>query len=459
MSTPSTDTDPPARPAARRYRGLLLTIAALAALAAVVALIIHSRRPDPRIAAELEELRAMGRPVSIADFGQPPIPDQDNAALVYREAFTSFVELSPEDADIVTAFVDDWDTADKDSLQALRTLVEQNDEALALIERASLMPSCYFDTRWQDGVAVLLPHLGKMRNAHRIVIARARLRAMDGDLDRAVADVRTSLRLGSSLHGQPMLITGLVALVLDSLSVKSIQDLCDHHELALDALRTLADDLRIAREKSDAAYVMGTERALALDTIRKIRSGELSLTGLTTAPAGKTGLMQMITRWRIDFDEEELAFIRFTRQMEDLLSRPFFEVADRLDALDDELEKQVTSNKLVLTGLLAPALARFGVEFARREARIQIARMGLAALAWRQEHGVWPQDPPLDLVDPFDGRPLRYRVEGDTLTIWSIDCDQIDDDGAKPDPAGRKFKNIDIVWELHAPASSVQEQQ
>ena len=457
MSTPSIETDTPVPHQTHTSKGLLLTIAALAAIAVVVALIIHSRQPDPRIAAELEELRAIGRPVSIADFGQPPIPDEDNAALVYREAFTSFVELSPEDTETLRAFADDWDTVDQAGLKALHTLVDENSEALALIEKASLMPSCYFETNWQDGVAVLLPHLGEMQKASRILIARVRLRAMAGDLDGAVADTRTSLRLGSSLHRQPMLITGLVALVLESRSVESIQNLCDRHELDLDALRTLAEDLRIASEKTDAAYVLGTERVLLLDTIHKIRSGELSLTGLTRAPGGKTGLKQLVTRWRIDFDEEELTFIRFTRQKEDLLSKPFFEVADRLEALDDELEKQITSNKLVLTGLLAPALTRFAVEFARRQARIEITRMGLAALAWRGEHGTWPNLPPLKLVDPFDGKPLRYRVEGDTLTIWSIDHDQIDDGGAKPDPAGRKFKNIDIVWELRAPASSVQE--
>ena len=428
-----------------RRRTVVIIVVAIVILAAIALVVILLRGPDPRIAAELEELRAMGRPVSIADFGQPPIPDEDNAALVYREAFTSFVELSPEDADTLNAFVDHWETVDENALQVLRALVEQNKEALALIEKASPMPSCYFDTRWQDGICVLLPHLGEMRKASRMVIARARLRAMDGDLDGAVADTRTGLRCGGALHGQPLLISALVALVIESLSVEAIQNLCDHRELNLDMLRVLADDLRFAREKTDAAYILGTERVLLLDTIRKIRSGELTLSGLQGASGAKVQVLEMLTRWRIDFDKEELSCIRYLRRVEDLMDRPFYEIADRLEELGDEQQKEIVAEKLIVMSLLSPAFGRFAQEVAARAVRIDITRMGLAALAWRQEHGEWPEDPPLDFVDPFDGKPLRYRVENGVLLIWSIGRDRVDDGGTEWDRTAQKG---DIVWEL-----------
>ena len=442
-----------------RRRTVVIIVVAIMILAAVALVVILSRGPDPRIAAELDELRAMGRPVSIADFGQPPMPDAENAALVYNEAFKLLPELSPEDGEILSDFAAYWESVSEESLQRIRELVAAAAEGLALIEEGNRRPKCYFKLDWQKGYEARMPHLGYMRRAAHRLIARARLRAMDGDLSGAVADLRTSLALGAPLHGQPAMISELVALVFESLSAVSIQHLCDDFLLSADMLHSLEEELANVPGRAVPAYTMGTERVLAFETIRKVRNGELSLPSVGGEPERKSTLLDKIIQSRIDYDNEELTCIRLLGQIEGLMDEPLYESAARLKKLSDELNEKLASDKLLLMGLLTPATFRFREEVAVCGARVQVTRMGLAALAWRLEHGEWPEKPPLDLVDPFDGKPMRYRVGGETLVIYSIGRDLLDDSGTRIEPGSGTDDKGDIVWELRAPGSSVQEQQ
>ena len=46
--------------------------------------------------------------------------------------------------------------------------------------------------------------------------------------------------------------------------------------------------------------------------------------------------------------------------------------------------------------------------------------------------------------DPFSGKSLIYRTEGEGFIIYSVGQNQVDDGGARPER--RKWKEGDIVW-------------
>lgn len=55
-----------------------------------------------------------------------------------------------------------------------------------------------------------------------------------------------------------------------------------------------------------------------------------------------------------------------------------------------------------------------------------------AVLEYRNQQGRWPNtlaEAGVQAVDPFDGKPLRYRLEGEGFRIWSVGPDLRDDEG------------------------------
>ena len=87
---------------------------------------------------------------------------------------------------------------------------------------------------------------------------------------------------------------------------------------------------------------------------------------------------------------------------------------------------------------------------ASHEALVDVARTALLAKAQRDANGTWPEslaaltsaigeDMP---VDPFDGRPLRFRLEDGAVMVYSIGPNRVDDEGKDDGDTD------DIVWRI-----------
>jgi hypothetical protein len=83
-------------------------------------------------------------------------------------------------------------------------------------------------------------------------------------------------------------------------------------------------------------------------------------------------------------------------------------------------------------------------------ARVNMTRAHLGLLRYRQTHGEFP--PTLDalelerLTDPYDGKPLRYRLEGQGFIVYSVDDDMKDNGGAVRQ-SGQQT-DYDAVWQF-----------
>jgi hypothetical protein len=76
-----------------------------------------------------------------------------------------------------------------------------------------------------------------------------------------------------------------------------------------------------------------------------------------------------------------------------------------------------------------------------------VARLGLAVINYKREHGVFPRDLQAlgaqDFIDPCTGNPLVYRPEPNGFLLYSVGPDLTDDGGREYD---YKTKKGDIVW-------------
>jgi hypothetical protein len=82
---------------------------------------------------------------------------------------------------------------------------------------------------------------------------------------------------------------------------------------------------------------------------------------------------------------------------------------------------------------LSGTVQNIAMAVASSAASIRSLRVAVAAHTYRDAHGAWPMTiqqvglPAANLADPFTGSPLRYRVSGDELAIYSVGPDGRDD--------------------------------
>jgi hypothetical protein len=100
-----------------------------------------------------------------------------------------------------------------------------------------------------------------------------------------------------------------------------------------------------------------------------------------------------------------------------------------------------------LTRLMVRAVQGARQSSAQAFCEAEIARLGLAALRYKQEWGSFPPDlqalSAQDFVDPYTGNPLVYRPEPNGFLLYSVGPDLTDDGGREFD---YKTKKGDIVW-------------
>jgi hypothetical protein len=96
-----------------------------------------------------------------------------------------------------------------------------------------------------------------------------------------------------------------------------------------------------------------------------------------------------------------------------------------------------------LKGVLLIMPAFSGIDGARVTARQRCAIAAVAAQRYRLKHGQFPNslteidagflgassEPSVQLTDPFDGQPLRYKMEETRVVIYSVGSNQQDDGG------------------------------
>ena len=188
---------------------MLLAVMILPFVGLAVYILVCDGAGQREYEALLSELRAKGLPVEASDLAVPPVPDEQNAAVLYREAMDRLGEIlkvaeedtlgppAPDHHFSVMSFT--WifqrsSTASPKSLQwfnrvlapytiepspkdvkALRAAIADCREALSLIEEGSRRPFCRFGASDEEltSYALRLAYLGTL------LTGRARLRVLD----------------------------------------------------------------------------------------------------------------------------------------------------------------------------------------------------------------------------------------------------------------------------------------
>ena len=418
--------------------GCLLAVVVAVVLPALVWL-VSSAVTGARAQAEIERLRQAGEPADAAGLRKllPQIaPGEDNAAMLYQEAFDRKVEVAGYQ-DIAGVPRERWTTG---NWQSARHFVSSNTAYFDSLDRASRVEKCDFPTNWDDLVNAMFPQFARMREVARALNLKAELQLAEGKLDQAAETCATEFRIARHAAQSPTIIAQLVAVAIRGIGAKELQRVLSEGTPSVATCRRLFTEVDDPHRVQAWVNAMRGERVFGLDVCARVEQGRYT-PGMfgEDRPSGQAyAMLAYGTAGRPFLNLDKQRLLQFTTRNVEAFSLPWREAKAAVDALEAE-EEQLPAYAL-LAKMLLPVFKRALWSRDKDAAYLGAARIALAAKAYRGEHGKYPAAltdlekdgwklPP----DPFTGKAYLYRREGPGFAVWSTGPDLKDNNARDAD--------------------------
>ena len=394
------------------------------------------------LARALAELKAKGIPLTAQELA-PPCPDEDNGARLWR-AFEITVtipgrrtgvppRLTPRDKEVRGLISRAWTdfTAGKPLAPAdrvaLKDVILQNEKPLELVAEMGDKPCFLYRDPSQSLVESLLPDPLQMIQTTKLLFFSSLFSAEDGDVSGAITKLVTGLKFTPLMAREGTLIAFLISLADTRILSQALGEVCSGKALEdADLTRLMSmQDPSPWRERLAAAF--RGERVLFIEAtegdFKDLYEGASWLRNLgfwTVRPLLKRDMRQALPSFEF---------------LETQAKIPYYQSRDVLRARDLQI-KERPWYAFLSKMLLGNSESAFMKE-AMIEAIMLTSRAGLACRLYRSRTGGYPESleelvPGILTevpIDPFTGKPLVYRREGDGFIVYSLGSNQKDDGG------------------------------
>lgn len=214
----------------RRLRRWLIAAYITGAVLCILAFVIWLVMPSPEMRGEIAKLKMHGEPWDLADFAQPQVPPEENAALVYCQAGEKLRTHSSDEEILRRTQQLPLDPKDMASID---DLIGRNAELLRLARRASDMPKVRWDYPIEEAQFKLSPEedlfdkipFYKMRQM-AVIIRLAALRAHEQSNElEALRHVSSLLHLARAVRKIPNLRAFSTAAGIERDAINVIQEI------------------------------------------------------------------------------------------------------------------------------------------------------------------------------------------------------------------------------------------
>ncbi|HEY1717009.1 MAG TPA: hypothetical protein VGH42_01795 [Verrucomicrobiae bacterium] len=355
------------------------------------------------------------------------------------------------------------------------------DPVIEQLRADSALPYSRFPLGY-DGMpaAILLPHLSALKQFAQVLQLRAIAELQNGQTEKALADVKLSLRLADSIRTEPFLISHLVRIAILQIALQPVYEGLANHQWSNAQLADLNSELAKLDFLADYEFAIRGERALCIGNIEFFRhphdqifkrphlyfmvpllyliqdmsnEGESShmsfqMLALSFGPSGwidqnELRIAQFETKWYLPIVDEDAKTISQAK------------IRAASNALGREIRHRTPEN--VLETLLMPSLGGAAEKFAYAQSITDLARVAIALERYRLAHGEFPES--LDAIaaqfpngiphDIIGGQPLHYRRTDDgQFVLYSVGWDERDDGGIVGllKSGGADINKGDWVW-------------
>lgn len=360
------------------------------------------------------------------------------------------------------------------ALEVLRYLA-RHDTALAQLEEALARPHSQFPLKVENELpgSILLPHLANLKQITLLLTLRATARLEAGQPEAALRDVQSAWRLCESLEREPFVISQLVQISIQAITLGAVAHGTALHRWEDRHLRRLDELLRSANKLRSWEFSIRSEAAFMADQLSKMERSralaEKAVASLEDVVGGhgervlKNG--RDINRWVVRFAPAGWYFQWWVREETVMLAclTPTFVDAERRRASwqnQPGIPPKLWFDRIWPLQNIEGTFTKTAAKCVRLQINLDHGRIACALERHWLRHRAYPERLDalvpefLDRVphDPFDGQPMRYRREGEQgFVLWSIGFDGKDDNAAPllPKPSGTTHtgeETGDLVW-------------
>lgn len=383
--------------------------------------------------AEFAAARAEGIPLEAKDLVRA-VPKLDNAAPIYVDAIKALQDKSLA-ADLKLLNGVDKANASLQEVAAAEVGLRKFGPMLAEVQRASDLKECAFDREWSLGPNLLLPEYAHMKTFSRMLAVRAEISSAKGDWRSALRDIQTSYRMARHTGQDPILIAMLVEVAQENIAHRAFERVLSDHGTNPTFLREAARVQAQVGALPNFRHAMGGEIIFGRTAIPMIDSHAV----FVASPNGETPKPFFLEKAFFQSAPVQGAFetrlLQFWRETyRDLPSDPA-QWEEALKAMEKQQTRldadQSPANwaNQILMPVFSQAAAINGKVIAQRHLNATSLRL----LAERAKTGAFPttlsKEWGDEILDPYTGKPLTYKVEGNGFRLWSIAEDRKDDKG------------------------------
>jgi hypothetical protein len=374
---------------------------------------------------KIAELRAKGYPTSIEELEKyNQIPEGvPNAADLYVKAFDAYRAPFEDETKLLPYFrpgILKPGEPNAPEMEAMATFLSWNARTLELLHQAGQIEQCKFNYPLTSSSGFMNPYLNESKKCSQLLRILILERATSGKTDQSYQGMIDHLRLAESLSRESSLISYLVKISIEAGYVDSVQVILERTALSDQQIVELRAELLKARDQLRMGLWLVGERCYLLDVMV-----DRYPLGYGTIPARWSGLMDTnLVRSLEFFDQLEAA-----AKMEPEKRKKEFQWIDE--------EVNDLSVLFFTTKMLMPALGKVGMIELRIIAQLDCARTALGVGRFRLAEGRLPESLEALVpkfieavpIDPFDGKPLRYKRLEKGYTIYSVGEDGEDNGG------------------------------
>jgi len=401
---------------------MLLASAAVLVVLTLVVVFVLSGMQDRALTERTAAAKAVGFPLT----GQDLVPSiafqpHENAGPVYERAISTLRATVFTDRTAGESAVFELHRRELTAMEhaALTTYLAEASPAIAEFKSATSMPYCYFEKDWDKGAAVTFPEFAKAKTLVKALTAGAWLKARGGKLGEAEDDLLCALRAAAHFQEQPTLRATLVSTALEGTVSSALLHLLSEDEAALAMVERVAQAMP---EQWDLTLGL---RAEAFSMFWMTRDNIDLRRSIGLRPEdGFVPAVDLLQKNAIVRRSVRIAVLdAYTYLLRDY--KPTGDERTVLDAFDDFTMS--ISHAKTAAGVVFSA---FGPRFRGLTASLDRARSrkthllaAVRVLEHRAKTGAWPttlSEAGAEFEDPYDGSPLRFRLDGAGFRVWSV---------------------------------------
>ena len=395
-------------------------------------------------------LQQAGYPVSFAEAGQkyyPEISSNQNAAIFFERAFA----LLPGTNDPKIPMFPHYQSTNhavffsQKNLDGVGHFVISNRACLDFLRQSPAAANCRYPIKFDRWDEILVPHLAKLKESALMLSIEAFTKTRNGDTAGAVEDLNAIFRLGHSLDGEPLIISQKVRFSLVNILGNTLEEMLNTQPFTDALLSALATNFHNCSNPNIMEF------ATALEFCTFLQYFNLSGSEVTALGKPKDEEADPLPR---KFENAAYKSMRaagftatdhalFLEAMERQLQVVRLPFPQRLDSSKEVYRwvKERAHHTLFdceLSTLTCSITERAQFDEATMEARLSIIRAVLAIERYRLASANSLPDTLAALVpsvldsvplDPFDGKPVRYKKLTKGYMVYSIGPDRKDDGG------------------------------